>query len=143
MSKAEWQRRDRAKFKREHGYSTNAHYRTGGLREKVLQRDGRKCVRCGMSDIEHKRIWDRPITLDHRDRNKRHNTLENLQTLCLVCHGSKDISFSLKVSKVEPLKAAILTLRAQGWSCTKIALKVNVGTRVITKWLRRWQNGRL
>lgn len=69
----------------------------GGNRERVILRDGEKCVECGMTREEHKRKWGRDITVDHIDGNgrnvsvrKKNNNMDNLQTLCLSCHGSKD-----------------------------------------------------
>ena len=69
--------------------------RYGGLRETVLERDNWQCVECGMTNEQHIVIFGRNITLDHIDGNgiyskKPNNTLENLQTLCLRCHGLKD-----------------------------------------------------
>lgn len=75
----------------------------GGNREKAIQRDGEKCVLCGMTRKEHRSKYGRDITVDHingKGRNtpkeKRDNRLENLQTLCLRCHGLKDIARSNK-----------------------------------------------
>lgn len=69
----------------------------GGNRELAIQRDGEKCVKCGMTRIEHKKKFGCDITVDHIDGNGkytephlRNNSLDNLQTLCLSCHGSKD-----------------------------------------------------
>ena len=69
--------------------------RFGGLRDDVLKRDDYKCLLCGMTNQEHKALWNRSLTIDHVDGNGRYstvpnNTLDNLQTLCLRCHGRKD-----------------------------------------------------
>jgi 5-methylcytosine-specific restriction endonuclease McrA len=69
--------------------------RFGGLREKVLKRDGYKCVMCGMTREQHYSAWDRDLTIDHIDHCGRYNDIQNnemdnLQTLCLRCHGAKD-----------------------------------------------------
>jgi len=68
----------------------------GGNKMFALERDGFKCVLCGMTDKEHRSRWNRGITVDHIDgngRNSKHKNheLSNLQTLCCVCHGKKDI----------------------------------------------------
>lgn len=72
--------------------------RFGGNREKAIQRDGEKCVSCGMERDVHIKTYSRDITVDHIDGNGRHtprplqnNSLDNLQTLCLPCHGKKDV----------------------------------------------------
>lgn len=70
-------------------------YFFGGNREKVLKRDGYKCLHCGMGNKEHKKRFGREITVDHIDGNGRNakvknNELSNLQTLCLPCHLIKD-----------------------------------------------------
>jgi len=69
----------------------------GGVREDVIQRDGEKCVDCGMTRQEHKERWNKDITVDHINRlgsgvskHLKDNRPENLQTLCCVCHGKKD-----------------------------------------------------
>jgi len=46
----------------------------------VLKRD-KKCVICGNK---------KQLSVDHKDRDRKNNTLSNLQTLCLPCHGRKD-----------------------------------------------------
>ncbi len=65
-----------------------------GLRELVIERDG-GCLSCGMSREEHLVVYDRDITVDHidgrgRNTEEKNNSIENLQTLCLGCHGRKD-----------------------------------------------------
>jgi len=69
--------------------------RFGGLREFILQRDEYKCVICGMTDEAHLLIWKRHLTLNHIDHQGRNasyqnNNPDNLETLCLRCHGWKD-----------------------------------------------------
>jgi len=73
--------------------------RFGGNRENAIIRDGEKCVKCNMSREAHRLKYGRDITVDHIDGNGRkmlakdqNNSMENLQTLCLPCHGSKDVA---------------------------------------------------
>lgn len=67
----------------------------GSNKSKVLKRDKYKCVKCGMTEVEHKKKWNRGITVDHidgkgRNTKVKNNRMSNLQTLCLCCHGKKD-----------------------------------------------------
>lgn len=119
--KTKWQRESRRKFKEQNGFSTTANYGAGGNRLAVLERDGHACVRCGMTDAEHKDRWSRPITVDHINKDRHDNSLTNLQTLCLRCHGSKDLIPQLRVRKAEKKDAEIARLRSGGHTCQEIA----------------------
>lgn len=71
--------------------------RFGGLREEVIKRDNYQCLHCGMTREEHKKKWNLDITIDHIDGYGthsviKHNYIENLQTLCLRCHGKLEAS---------------------------------------------------
>lgn len=136
--KAAWQRNKRRQFVAEHGFSTSANYSDGGLREQVLERGGRRCVKCGMTDAEHRTLWGRPITVDHKDKNRQHNTLDNLQTLCLRCHGRKDILPRLTVPRVPQHRAEILARRARNQSYQRIANDLGFSIAAIWKWVQRW-----
>jgi 5-methylcytosine-specific restriction endonuclease McrA len=77
-------------------YRRSDRKRFGGNRIKVLERDNYCCQECGMTNDDHKNKWAREITIDHIDGNGRYskiknNSLDNLITLCLVCHGKKDV----------------------------------------------------
>ena len=68
-----------------------------GNRELAIQRDGEKCVKCGITRPQHQEKYGRDITVDHIDNNGRskpveqkNNSLDNLQTLCMPCHARKD-----------------------------------------------------
>lgn len=96
QSHARWRKRNKEKIKR---ISKKWHDKTrfGGLRELVLIRDEHKCNHCDMSEQEHIDRWGRSLTVDHIDGNGRYvekelvnNDLNNLQTLCLICHSKKD-----------------------------------------------------
>lgn len=89
-----------------HKYNQNYLHKLnfGNNREQAIQRDGEKCVQCGMTREEHKIRYGRDITVDHingkgrnETRKEKDNRLENLQTLCLSCHGKKDILRSSKL----------------------------------------------
>jgi hypothetical protein len=74
----------------------NDKYRFGGMREVALERDEWRCVHCGMSQEQHMIIFNISLTVDHIDgkgiySKVKNNDLDNLQTLCLRCHGKKDI----------------------------------------------------
>jgi cytochrome c553 len=68
-----------------------------GNRELAIQRDGEKCVNCGITRAEHREKYGFDITVDHIDgkgrytpKDQQNHDLSNLQTLCLSCHGRKD-----------------------------------------------------
>lgn len=69
--------------------------RFGGFREYVIQRDGEMCTMCGLTRVEHKKIYKMDITVNHIDKQGRYapvqnNDPDNMETLCLKCHGHKD-----------------------------------------------------
>lgn len=137
--KREWQLKRRAKFKAMYGYSTTSHYATGGLREAVLERDRHSCVRCGMTDEQHKAKWNRPITVDHINKDRSKNVMDNLQTLCLTCHGRKDLLPSLRVQRVAVYKDEIMRRRANGEPYQGVADSIGFSIAAIWKWVKRWE----
>jgi len=68
-------------------------------RQKALERDGHKCVMCGLSATEAKDETNSPLHVHHRKRKEEFrnddgslnyevaNRLSNLITLCVQCHG--------------------------------------------------------
>ncbi len=75
----------------------------GGLYEKVLKRDGYKCVECPRTN---------PLVVHHKNgkgRNSAHpdNRMRNLVTLCKPCHSRKHTKDSKRARKF---------LRFSGWS---------------------------
>ena len=70
-------------------------FRFAGLREVVWHRDNYQCTSCGMTMAEHIKTWGKRLTINHingigRNAPEPDNRLENLETLCLRCHGAKD-----------------------------------------------------
>lgn len=137
--KTKWQKRSRAAFKARHGYSTTANYGAGGIREQILERDGRQCVKCGMTEQDHLAKWGRPITIDHKNKDRSNNAPDNLQTLCLVCHGRKDLITSLRVQSVSYHKDDILRRRANGQTYQRIADDLGFSVGAIWKWVKQWR----
>lgn len=138
-SKLQWQRENRAQFRDAYGYSQAAHYSTGKLRDAVLRRDCSRCVACRMTDAEHKAKWNRPITVDHKDRDRSNNTLANLQTLCLSCHGRKDVTPQLIVPIAPAHREEITRLRRNGKTYQTIADAVGLSIGCVWKWCQRWE----
>ena len=90
----EYDRKYRAAHPRVHARNRDLK-RFGGLRESVIQRDGERCVDCGMTRDEHKERYGRDISVNHINGNGRYSeqhesTLNNMETLCLPCHTRKD-----------------------------------------------------
>jgi 5-methylcytosine-specific restriction endonuclease McrA len=66
-----------------HGQSYAKEYHDA--RPLVMERDGRRCVVCGQTEIIGK---DRSnLLVHHRNENIRDNRLENLVTACGTCHA--------------------------------------------------------
>lgn len=68
-----------------------------GKVEAVLERDNYKCTVCGMTNDDHHRVFSRRITIHHIDGNGKskdvkNNNMDNLQTLCLTCHGKIEMN---------------------------------------------------
>lgn len=83
---------------REKQYIAIERYKFGGNREAAIQRDGERCVKCGMTRFTHRIKYGKDITVDHIDglgvsvkAGLKNNNLDNLQTLCLSCHAKKDM----------------------------------------------------
>lgn len=99
-------------------------YRFGGNREVAIQRDHEKCVRCGMTRVEHKERFGYDITVDHIDgrgslvdRSLKNNALDNLQTLCTPCHSLKDAARSadfLRSNSLPRIRRAANILHLKG-----------------------------
>ena len=138
--KLEWQRKKRHNFKIVNGYSMTAYYHTGGLREIILKRDNYSCVVCGMDAKAHELRWNRPITIDHKDRNHKNNFIDNLQVLCLICHGSKDISTHLTIKKALKYKDEIMSMRKSGMTYDDIANIYHFSIATVWKWIKKWQS---
>lgn len=134
-----WRREHRRQFALQHGFSTTANDGCGGNRLAVLLRDNYQCVQCQMTDAQHKEKWGRPITIDHKDRNRENDSMENLQTLCLSCHGRKDISQRLVEAKVFRRKGQILAMRQNGATYQAIADATGFSVGAVWKWVQRWR----
>ena len=137
--KTEWQRESRRKFQEQHGFSTASNYANGGIRLQVLKRDNFSCVKCGMTDAQHKEKWGRPITVDHIDKDRKNNTLENLRALCLSCHGKKDQSPWIKLQKGPIYKSEILKMRAEGKTYQEISNHLDMSIATVWQWFKKWE----
>lgn len=87
--KKKWTLENQDKVKKQVHKDNNTKY-FGGMKDFVLERDNWSCQKCGMNQEQHIIIFGRRITVDHINGNKKDNRMENLMTLCLKCHGSKD-----------------------------------------------------
>ena len=83
------------KCTKEQDHAKKDRARFGGKRKIILERDNYQCVECDMTQKEHWVTWGKSLTINHIDGNGRNsvvpnNDLNNLETLCLRCHGKKD-----------------------------------------------------
>lgn len=75
-------------------------YNYAGNREKVIQRDGEKCVKCGMTREDQRRKSGCDLSVDHINGigkydtlGGKRNSLADLQTLCSACHLKKTFNY--------------------------------------------------
>ena len=116
-SSAEGQKKSIKKVRIRNKARENDRERFDGKRLVVLKRDGYKCVKCGMTQDNHMKRFGASLNIDHIDGNgrgckKQNNSLENLQTLCFVCHSIKDglrrKATKLNVETVKDIKRMFL-----------------------------------
>ena len=134
--KTDWQRKNRKNFAEKNGFSTASNYAVGGIRSKILKRDNYACVECQMTDKEHKKKWGRPITIDHKDKNRKNNSPSNLQTLCLRCHGSKDILPRLTRKLLLPFDGEVRRMREKEKTYQQIADRFNVSLSTVWSYFK-------
>jgi len=110
-----------------------------GIAVMVPQWQMDKCIECGMTDAEHKSKWNRPITIDHKDRNRKNNSPENLRTMCLSCHGRKDLIPELTDKKISNDRFDIMSSHANGETYKSIALRYGCCQATVCKWIKIWK----
>jgi 5-methylcytosine-specific restriction endonuclease McrA len=68
-----------------------SHIRFGGLRERAIVRDGRRCTGCGSEDV-----------IVHHRRRGPGRDLDRLATLCPVCHARIHKTLRLRFGRLTP-----------------------------------------
>ena len=58
------------------------------LKERIRERDGHKCMNCGITATEHQSKYGRKLGVHHIDYNKANLDEMNLLTLCQLCNTS-------------------------------------------------------
>ncbi len=90
------------------------------IKAAVRERDGRRCVECGMSDVEHFSLYGNNLQVHRVVPGSEYSLAPGAcQTLCIPCHGPKPRSrFGVDSSgrvkrKIDPeLLASVLLLSA-------------------------------
>jgi hypothetical protein len=59
---------------------------TPKLKEFIRQRDGNKCLRCGMTKKEHLKKYNCNLDVHHKDHDRDNCKKSNLETLCKKCN---------------------------------------------------------
>ena len=76
------------------------------LRDKLYDRDGRKCHYCGIEEEEFKLIWGlfygkkrgKILEVDRKDNEKRYS-IKNCVLACSICNNAKSDKFTYKEFK--------------------------------------------
>lgn len=71
------------------------------------------------------------------------DTMYNLQTLCLSCHGAKDQTWYLKLQRGPIHKAEMISMRAEGKTYQQIADALDMNISTVWTWLNKWQKEEL
>lgn len=61
---------------------------TKDQRKRILERDGHRCVWCGVGTEYNGKLLT--LQVDHIDGNRKNNSDENLRTMCPNCHSQTD-----------------------------------------------------
>ena len=56
------------------------------FKRKIKVRDGRMCLKCGMKEEDHMRVWGLGLSIHHINYNKKLTILQNCCTLCNRCN---------------------------------------------------------
>lgn len=120
----------------------------GGNRKIAMERDGYKCVHCGMDNKTHNKKYKRSLTVDHIDGNghgvpaeRKNNVLENLQTLCLSCHSKKDAPHHKYFNRAR----CYFNIRSKNWSVRTewfkkfVQLKIFKTKEECLKFMSEWE----
>jgi hypothetical protein len=59
---------------------------TESLKKEIRNRDGNKCIICGMTKKEHYQKYNRNLEVHHIDHNKNNCKKSNLETRCKKCN---------------------------------------------------------
>lgn len=59
---------------------------TKTLKESILKRDNYTCQNCGLTSIEHKKLYNKEINVHHIDYNKENLKKSNLIIVCQKCN---------------------------------------------------------
>lgn len=58
------------------------------IRQRIIERDGHKCVWCGVGTTYNGKSLT--LQVDHIDGDRKNNSAENLRTMCPNCHSQTD-----------------------------------------------------
>lgn len=58
----------------------------GGNKYNVFCRDNFCCVICGKTEKQEDEEIGRDLSIHHKNKNKKDNSIKNLMTICLKCH---------------------------------------------------------
>jgi len=71
------------------------------LKREIIKRDNFRCQECGMIQVEHLEKYKQPLHVHHITpyRQTQNNSLDNLITLCCVCHSKTEGTKNIDILK--------------------------------------------
>jgi 5-methylcytosine-specific restriction endonuclease McrA len=76
--------------------------RDQSIRRRIVQRDGNRCVACGITEGRHRELYGSGLQVHHRDGDPRNNDPTNLETRCRSCHNKADATVKKQRQQERP-----------------------------------------
>lgn len=109
-----------------------------GFKEMAFENDNHKCRKCGITQGEHLVKYKVRLSVDHINGDTSNNILDNLQTLCLICHTRKD-GYRTHPSKLDEVRGQVEKLYFKdGLTLKAVCKTLDINSESLQRAFRRW-----